>query len=363
MQEHVYNFALNALDLGHTVRVITSNIKVLSDDPHFSDRVPVERLGVGVPIHQNGSVARITIAPRLGKRLEEILARERFDVLHIHSPLTPTLPILSLTRSTTTTVGTFHTNFNGSPFFTVFNAMCQKYLERLDGLIAVSKTAIGALDRYFKAEYRIIPNGIDLSLFRPDIGRLPEFDDGRFNLLWVGRMEPRNGLDRMIKAFSLACASRDDLRLIAVGDGPLRATYESMVPSRLKPIVHFTGFVNSGRPAIYSSCDALCVPATISSFGITLLEGMAAAKPIIASNIDGFSDVMTADVEGLFVDTSEPAAFRDAILRLASDRELSSKLGLAGLKTAQRYAWRNVTCEILDYYRVAMERHKLRHAN
>lgn len=360
IQEHVHHFALEAMARGHQVRIITSLVKDIPPDQGAVERVPITRLGRSVPIVNNGSIARVTFAPNLGARLQEIFDRERFDVIHIHAPLTPTLPILALTRSNTVTVGTFHTNFKGNAFLGLFIKACQVYVDRLDGLIGVSKTAVGAVSRYCRGEYKVIPNGIDVAQFSPRIPRLPEFGDGRFNLLWVGRMEPRNGLDRMIRAFTLATRGRDDMRLIVVGDGPLRATYEQMVPSNLKKRVHFTGFVNAGRPALYASADLLCVPATISSFGITVLEGMATGRPVIASDIAGFSDVMTHGREGLLVDTGDAAAFRDAILQIAGDRALAAALARRGRATAETYSWPRITGDILAFYAEAARRRKER---
>ena len=360
IQEHVHHFALEAMKLGHQVRIITSAVKDIPPDEGVADHIPITRLGRSIPIVANGSIARVTFAPNLGKRLQAIFDREKFDVIHIHAPLTPTLPVLALTRSNTVTVGTFHTNFKGSTFFSLFNKACQKYVDHLDGLIGVSKTAVSAIKRYFDAEYRVIPNGIDTVQFSPAVPRLPEFDAGRFHLLWVGRMEPRNGLDRMIKAFTLASAVRRDLSLIVIGDGPLRATYEGMVPTSLKKRVSFTGFVNSGRPALYASADLLCVPASISSFGITVLEGMAAGRPVIASDIDGFRDVMTNGKEGLLVDTGDPAAFRDAILRIANDRPFAADCARRGRATAETYSWPRVTDAVLAYYDEAARRRRNR---
>jgi phosphatidylinositol alpha-mannosyltransferase len=360
IQEHVHHFAVEAMALGHSVRVVTSRVKDVDDADLPARRVPVTRIGLSVPIYNNGSVARVTFAPGLGRKLEALLDRERFDVVHIHAPLTPTLPILALTRSKTVTVGTVHTNFKGSAFLKLFSRAAQGHLDHLDGLIAVSKTAAAALGRYLKADFRIIPNGIDLSQFSPSIPRRPEFDDGRFNIMWIGRMEPRNGLDRMIKAFSLAAAARSDLRLIVVGDGPLKGVYEQMVPGSLKQAVHFTGFVNSGRPSLYASAGVLCVPAFISSFGITLLEGMATAIPVIASDIDGFRDVMKDGREGMLVDTADARAFCGAILRLAGDRALAREYGARGRASAEGYSWPRVTAAVLDVYREASARRAAR---
>ncbi len=351
IQEHVYHYALEALALGHDVKIITSNVY---DSPATNaqgiSELPVVRLGRSMPIYNNGSVARLTIGRKLGDRLQEVFDREAFDVIHVHAPLTPTLPFLALTRSNTVTVGTVHTNFNDSVFLRIFRKPMQGHLDRLDGMIAVSQTAGMALRPYFDLDFRVIPNGIDVTQFTPDVPRLPEFDDDKINLLWVARMEPRNGLDRMLGAFAMASAKRRDLRLLVVGDGPLRTTYEAMVPDALRSAVHFLGYVNAGRPALYATADVLCTPASISSFGITLLEGMAAAIPIIASDIDGFRDVMVHEREGLFIDTGDTAAFSDAILKLASDRTLRKALGGRGRETALRYSWPHVTRQVLDFY-------------
>jgi phosphatidylinositol alpha-mannosyltransferase len=357
IQEHVYHFAIEAIARGHDVRIITPLVTSIPDGQVNGVRpLPQIHVGISVPVYQNGSIARVAIGHRLGRRLQQVFDHEHFDLVHIHSPLTPTLPILAVTRSPTTTIGTLHTNFNGSLLLRLFRQKLQAYLDRLDGIIAVSPSAARPIAAHFRADYRVIPNGIDIHQFNPDLPRLKELDDGRFNLLWVGRMEPRNGLDRMIQAFERACQRRRDLRLVIVGDGPLRPTYEAMVPTALKPLVHFAGFVNSGRPEYYASVDALCVPASISSFGITLLEGMAASKPIIASDIDGFRDVMTHEKQGLLLDTADPDVFSDAIVRLASDRELAREYGRRGRATALGYAWGDVTERILAFYREVLLR-------
>jgi phosphatidylinositol alpha-mannosyltransferase len=352
IQEHVYHFAMEAMAKGHDVRIITPLVTNIPDGQVNGVRpLPIIHVGKSVPLYGNGSIARVAVGNSLGRQMQRVFEEERFDVVHVHSPLSPTLPIIAITRSPTYTFGTLHTNFNGNPLLRLFRKKCQDYLDRLDGLIAVSPSAGRPLEAYFQASYRVIPNGIDVHQFHPDVPGRPELDDGRFNLLWVGRMEPRNGLDRMIHAFEHASRKRNDLRLVVVGDGPLRPTYEALVPTHLKPWVHFAGFVNSGRPAYYSSAHCLCVPASISSFGITLLEGMAAGKAVIASDIDGFRDVMTPDREGLMLDTADPAAFGEAIVRLASDRELAAGYGRRGRATALTYAWGDVTDRVLAYYR------------
>jgi phosphatidylinositol alpha-mannosyltransferase len=353
IQEHVHHFALHARERDHDVQIITSEV---TDVPaERSDaRLTVTRVGRSYPFFANGSVGRMTLGRSVGDKLEDIFDRERFDVIHVHSPLTPVLPLLAVARSNALTIGTFHTNYARMPLSPLWSKLGQRYVDRLDGVIGVSKTAVAANQRYFAADYAVIPNGVDTSQFNPSVA--PAFVRRGPTLLWVGRMEPRNGLDRMIGAFTLASARRADLSLLVVGDGPLRARYEDMIAPRLRSRVRFVGAVNAGRPAIYASADILCAPTTISSFGITLLEGMAAGLPLIASDIDGFRDVMTHEREGLLIDSADALAFRDAILCLVEDRVLAASYARRARATAERYAWARVADDVLEFYRSTAER-------
>jgi phosphatidylinositol alpha-mannosyltransferase len=352
IQEHVHHFAIEAQKRGHAVQIITSHVADLAP-AEVGAPVPVVRLGRSVRFFANESVGRMTLARGLGDRLGGLLERGRFDIVHIHAPLTPTLPLLALARSTSTTIGTFHANFPPLPLGDLVRRIGRRYMQRLDGAIAVSPTAAAAAARYFPGDYEVIPNGVDVERFAPDIARARS---DRFTVLWVGRMEPRNGLDRLISAFVLAAACRDDLQLSVVGDGPLRARYEAMVPPELRAQVAFHGAVNGARPTLYAAADLLCVPTTIASFGVTLLEGMSAGKPIVASDIEGFRDVLTHEAEGLLVDTADPVALAGAILRLAADRELATALGTRGRATAERYAWPRVAERVLAYYETVLLR-------
>ncbi len=357
IQEHVHHLALEAQRRGHTVKIVTSRVGAAVKGP-----IPIERLGRSVPILSNGSVGRVTLGRGLGDELEALFERERFDVVHVHAPLTPVLPLLAVARSRTVTVGTFHANYARLPLPKLVSRLGQPYMDRLDGVIAVSRTAVAANARYFHADWAVIPNGVDVDRFRPDVAPTFGLVPAGYTLLWVGRMEPRNGLDHMLDAFALASATRRDLSLVVVGDGPQRRRHEARVPASLRARVRFMGAVKDERASLYASCDALCVPATISSFGITLLEGMAAGKPVIASDIDGFRDVLTHEREGLLVDTADAHAFAAAILRLAADRAFGSACGSRGRRTAERYAWPRAADRVLACYAEASARRTARGA-
>jgi phosphatidylinositol alpha-mannosyltransferase len=351
VQEHVRHFAREAGRLGHSVTVVTSDMPDLrgrGPDPGPHPHDPgVVRVGRSFPVYNNGGVGRVTVGPRVSAAMREALDAGRFDVVHVHAPLTPVLPLLAIHHATVPVVGTFHTNWNPGLMFRIMRSVLRRYLERLDAAVAVSRACVGALG--MDASFRIIPNGVDVACFGSG-RRLPRFDDGKVNLLWVGRIERRNGLDRLLDALELV-RREVDARLIVVGDGPLLARQRARVPAALQEHVVFAGRVMDERPDYYASAHVFCAPTRIASFGVTLLEAMAAGTPILASDIDGFREVLHHGVEGELVPPDDTAAWASAIVRLARDPARAAAYGAAGLRNVARYDWRNVAREVLAVYR------------
>jgi len=349
VQEHVHHFAREARRLGHTVKIVTS---LMPDVPPVEDEAPgadVLRIARSRPLFRNGSFGRVSLGPGLARAVRETLVRERFDVLHVHCPLTPVLPLLAIHYADGPVVGTFHTHFRPGALFELTRRAQQRYLDRLDAAVAVSRACLSAFAGRLEADFRVIPNGVDVGRFgrgRP----LRRFDDGRFNVLWVGRLEPRNGLDRLFSAF-VTLRAEVEARLLVVGDGPLGPHYQAMVPDELREDVVFAGRLVEERPDWYASADVYCAPTSIASFGVTLLEAMAAGKPILASDIDGYREVMTHGREGELLPPDDVGAWSRALLRLASDPARGAAYGEQGRHTVQRYAWSRVTSEVLGLYR------------
>lgn len=353
--EHVHNLAQALSGRGHEVTVITHNIRPRKSH-HYPDEpvtFPVVRFGRGVPIYSNGSFARVTVGRSLGAGLRRFFQREQFDVIHLHSPLTPTLPFLALRNSNApVTVGTFHTYFDQSRVYRLLKEKINSQMDRLDGRIVVSNACVEALSRYFDADFEIIPNGVDPAYFSPAAPRMPGFDDGRPNILFVGRFDPRNGLKTMLQAFRLVRREFGDCRLIVVGDGPLRPYYRSLVDRELAADVHFAGLINGGRPNYYATADIFCTPCTKASFGVVLLEAMASATPIVASDINGYSLVMNHREQGLLVPGRRPEAFAAALLKLLENPALRRQMGQAGRQMAlDTYSWDLVAERVERYYR------------
>ncbi len=347
ISEHVHNTAARLRRKGHTVKIITSRLNPGLNDTSSPD---VIRVGRGVSILSNGSIARITMGIGIIGQLKHVMERESFDLLHLHSPLVPTLPMLALYKAKCPTIGTFHTYFDRSLWYSLLKRSFQKRLvDKLDGRIAVSRSCIDALRPFFKMEARIIPNGVDTFEFSPYIPKLPQFDDGRKNLLFLGRLDPRNGFPLMMKAFAIIKSRFPEIRLVIVGGGPLRRYYGRLVPQDLRKDIYLAGPLLEERNRYYATSDIFCSPVEKASFGVTLLEAMASGKPIVATRNSGYLELLGGE-ESVMVPPNDPAAFAEAIIELLRNPCLMKEMGLAGRRKASRFSWDKVTDVLYEFY-------------
>lgn len=343
--EHVHHFARETRALGHDVDIITSHIPDSGAAPAH-----VIRLGRSVPWYINGSQSRITVGRDLRTEMRRVLRDGAYDLVHVHSPLTPVLPMLAVEESPVPVVGTFHTYFERSLGYRCFRGRFQALLDRLAAAIAVSPSTVVALERYFDADWRIIPNGIDTSLFSPRTA-LPRPDGMASDvpvILFLGRFDPRNGLSTLIEAFKRVKARGLRAQLLVVGDGPLRSIYRRQAGGD-RDIV-FVGPVLHGRPTYYTHSTIYACPTTKASFGITLLEAMACEVPIVCSDILGFRDVVQHGREALMVPRGDADALANGIARLLDDADVRARLGRTGRQRSLEYDWRRVTSSVLDVY-------------
>ena len=207
--------------------------------------------------------------------------------------------------------------------------------------------------------YRVIPNGIDYRRFA-DAEPFPELRDGKKNVLFVGRMDERKGLRYLLEAFSRLVAMRRDLRLIIVGPGQPDRVCASRLEdlSRVgEDMARLIGSVSDADlPRYYASADVFCSPATGGeSFGIVLLEAMASGTPVVASDIDGYRDVVTHEGNGLLVAPREPGSIAAAIAAVIDDTDLAGHIAAAGKQVAKHHRWQRVASEVEDYYQHCME--------
>lgn len=346
--EHVHFLAAELRRRGHHVDILTPRIAGTPPAPG------VVHVGRSVPVPYNGSHARFSVGWRLGAQLRGVLERGAYDVVHVHAPLTPSLPHLALRRGDWALVGTWHTQFLRSVPFRLFRRRLQRRIDALDAAIAVSPTARDAIARYVDASWQVIPNGVETTLFHPGHPAPPAMADGVPTVLFVGRFDPRNGLGTLLEAWP-AIRAAVEARLVVVGDGPL-APHFRRIAAGLRDVV-FTGALGEERAAYYANATLYACPTTRASFGITLLEAMASARPIVCSDIPGFRDVVRDDREALLVPPADAPALAARTIALLRDPALQRRLGADGLRRSVSYDWGAVTTEVLDAYRRAMAVH------
>jgi phosphatidylinositol alpha-mannosyltransferase len=208
-----------------------------------------------------------------------------------------------------------------------------------------------ALDRYFDADWQIIPNGIDTDVFHPSAAAPPGIPRDIPVVLFLGRFDPRNGLSTLIDSFRRVKAKGRhgrQAKLVVVGDGPLREHYYKQANGH--PDIHFVGAVLEGRPSYYAHSSVYACPTTKASFGITLLEAMACETPVVCSDILGFRDVVANEREALMVPCGDRDALADALVRVLDDEGLAIQLGTTGRQNSLEYSWARVTSRVLDVY-------------
>ncbi len=353
VNDHIASLGAQLRAWDHDVRIVAPCSDVESvDEEGF---VP---MGRPVPIPSGGSVARVSLSMWLKPRIRDLLQRERFDVVHSHEPFTGLVTAFMISQSDTLNVATFH-SYKGGRFYEIGGTkLAMPYFRRLHGLIAVSTVARNYIRDYFPGEYEIIPNGIRVEDFSDGVAPFPDLRDGMVNILFLGRLEKRKGLRYLLEAFSRLKWEWPNLRLIVVGGGdPDQESHRIMSERNLQDVV-FTGAVsNEDRARYYRSADIYCSPATGNeSFGIVLLEAMAAGAPIVASDIEGYAGVVTHGVDGLLVPPKDGAALASAIERLLADPGLRERLAGNASRTVDEYRWERVARRVLDHYAAAMER-------
>lgn len=357
VNEHIASLDRIFQQRGHEVWVLAAS----SRDEDELDR-NVLKVGGGVfPLQASGSVARITLSPRVYRRVKSILREKNFDIVHLHEPLMPVLPLAVLRHSHTVNVGTFHAyRETNHPGYEIGRHLLQPFFDRLDGKIAVSEVARDAVYRYFPGDYTVIPNGIDYERFSRDAEPLPPYNDGRPTILFVGRLEKRKGFEYLLDAFGRVRLEIPNARLVVAGAYNKDDKEPFVLQARRNGIhgVHFVGYVpEPEKPRYFHSCDVFCVPSTgFESFGIVLLEAMAAGRPLVASNIPGYRSVLTDGREGLLVEPGDSEALAVALIRLLRAPELRARMSEQGKEQARCFAWDKVATRVLDYYGELLKR-------
>lgn len=354
--EHVYALYSHFKNKGLYVKIITSSFSSKDYSPNEND---VIRIGKAISIYVNGSFGKVTLPFFITKKIKSVLEKEQFDIIHFHEPLVPTLPLTILKYSTACNIGTFHAYAEKNIAYQIFQSKMQKYYDKLDGKIMVSQAAGSFITKYLKGNYKIIPNGINIDKFNPENSLIKEFKDDKLNILFVGRFDPRKGLRYLLQAFNLVKKRFSNVRLLIVGKGFLQKFYKKFIDKAVKNDIHFIGFQYENLAQYYATCDIFCSPATgRESFGIILLEAMASSKPIVASNIPGYNEVIANNKEGFLVPPKNPELLAESLIKLLENKNMRIEMGNAGREKSLKYSWENVSDQVLKYYQEILQQKK-----
>lgn len=357
VNSHVANLAREFLALGHDVRMFAPGSK----RDNCGDGTAVIGRPVALPV--SGSVARITLSPFVGRKVKEALDRGRFDIVHIHEPFMPALSLQFLRHSRTATIGTFHAAREGvSPFYSLARPLLRRWARHLDGRIAVSPAAARLALRYVPGQYEIIPNGVDIARFAAPARCPPEITALQPYVLFVGRFEERKGLSVLLHAFAAVKARHPEVHLVVVGDRGGEAIERELTTRYAVADVHIAGHVaDELLPAYYQHATVFCAPNTGNeSFGVVLLEAMAAGCPVVASNIEGFAELVAYGIHGLLVPPRSPGLLADALSRVLSDPTIARRLAASVAAYASQFAWPKVAGEVLAYYQAILTERRRR---
>lgn len=345
VKQHIADLALTLRELGHDVQILTP----CSDD----ETLPAWGYSAGntLALPYNGSIARIKFDPFAFRRTRQWLKRNQFDVLHVHEPWTPSPSIIGCWAARGPIVATFHTSNEDSSIIKTGEWVVQSAMERVGARIAVSEEARRTLVSHIGGDAILIPNGVRVSEF-VNAEPLVEFDSDEPTIAFVGRVdEPRKGFAVLCAALPKIVEQYPGLRVLVAGPGDSREIIEALPDSFQRHLVVFGELSGEQKARVFASADIYIAPNTgKESFGIVLLEAMASATPIVASDITAFRAVLENGESGKLVKPDDPTALAEAIIELLGDKTEQTRLVKAGSLRATQFDWPVLAKQIVEVY-------------
>lgn len=330
------------LGLSRELRRMGLEVRVLGPCDGPPPESFVTPLGDSLPTAANGSIAPLAPDPAAALRTFRALRDEAFDVVHVHEPLAPGPTITSVTLHTAPTVGTFHAAGQSSSY-RFLAPMLRRLTDRIDHKVVVSKDALALVQGYLGGEYEVLFNGVDTHEIR---AATPVVHD-RPAVFFLGRHEERKGLEVLLAALRLADL---DVSCWIAGEGPdtRRLRVEYAADDRLEWLGRITDVERNAR---LRGASVFCAPSLHGeSFGVVLIEAMAAGTPVVASALDGYRNVATDGVDALLVPPGDAEALQAALRRVLGDRPLAASLVAAGARRADEFAMSNLAARYVDIY-------------
>lgn len=349
VQVHIRDLAEELMSRGHQVSVIAA-----ADD---DTPVPpyVVSAGRAVPIHYNGSVARLTFGPLSASRVRRWLSDGKFDVLHVHEPASPSLGLLAVWWADMPVVATFHQANPRSRAMSAASGILQSAVEKISARIAVSEEARTVVVQHLGGDPVLIPNGLYVHRFTGVPAR-PEWQGEGGTLSFLGRLdEPRKGLPVLLDAWPTIHRERPGSRLLVAGRGDIDEIRRGIPADCRDDVIFLGGVTDEEKVAMFASSDIYVAPHTGGeSFGIVLAEAMAAGTPVLASELVAFRTVLDEGRLGVLVPVGDSDALATATLDLLAAPDRRSDLADAARVAVRRYDWSVVADEVLAVYEMAV---------
>jgi phosphatidylinositol alpha-mannosyltransferase len=345
VQNHVKDLAEALVQLGHHVSVLAPSEQETDLPPYV---VPT---GGAVPVPYNGSVARLAFGPVVATRVRRWLRDGDFDVIHLHEPATPSLSLLALWATDRPVVATFHSNNVRSRAMSASASILRPSLEKITARIAVSEYARSTLVQHIGGEPVVIPNGVYVDRYTHAVVR----DDWRGEgptLAFVGRIdEPRKGLPVLLEAFPAIAAAHPGTRLLVVGGGDVAAARRRLPAGLADDVVLLGAVGDEEKASALRTADLYVAPNTGGeSFGIVLIEAMAAGTPVLASSLPAFRRVLGDGSYGRVFGNQDAADLAGKATDLLADPAGRDALRSAASQVVGRYDWSSVAARIVQVY-------------
>jgi len=347
---HIFQLGEQLIRRGHDVKYLGP---INSPSLNYSNQIIP--MGNSIPIPVAGSVARISLNFWGTRKIKTILEKEKFDIIHLHEPFMPSLPLKILSHSNSINIGTFHAYSDKDYAYKFTKWYLTKFMNRLDGKITVSASAKEYVQKHFSGDFTVIPNGIDLDFLSQKTEPLNQYMDNKFNILFLGRLEKRKGLQYLLKAY-IELKKKYDIRLIIIGPGNLDKQSMKLIKSINSADIVCTGAITDQyeKRMYYQTADLFCAPNTGNeSFGIVLAEAMACGIPVVASNINGFKNVIEHGKNGFLFEPNSVSSIYNYIELLITNNDLRNTIAENGQLKVKEFNWNKLVDKILDCYEKA----------
>ena len=343
VQVHIRQLAGELGARGHRTTILAPGSRPSSD-------AGVRIVGRPVRVPYRGTVAPISFSPGSWRRIRSAMRSFDPDVIHVHEPLTPSTSMLAVLAASAPVVATFHAFLDRSRLMELAGPALRQVSRRIDAAVAVSEAAASFLRRVVQGPLEIVPNGVDVRAFAHPGRPVEGLPAGR-KILWVNRLDPQKGFEVMVRAFEELASELEDTHLLVAGDGRDRVLLRALPKDLRSRILRLGTVPHEELPRYHAAADVFASPATgQESFGMVLVEAMAAGVPVVASEIAGYREVVRNGVDGLLVPSNDPNALAAAIRRVLSEPDLAAALVTAGRARADTFSWEAVVPRLEAVY-------------